>query len=166
MIKDPEKRQACGVFMNQRFIAVNTMSGWRLLIADPKGLRCRLPPDTSDFEIGSVVLSALAKSRLVHPDEDIELSKNSKIEERYVAWVADLMQTYGYKTKSALFKGMLHCDVEVKAGEMTIRPTKRERGDGFGPTLRREKDYVHLSADSSPEEVGAGVRLALSRSIG
>jgi CDI immunity protein len=166
MTYTPEHRQACAIYMNNKFIAVHTMSGWGMFMADPQGLRCRLAPDVSDSELGSTVLLALAKSRMVHPNDDPDLSSNQNIEERYHIWLADLMQSYGYKTKSALFKGMKLCNLEVKNGQMTFRPTKRERGDGFGSTLRREKDHVHLPAQSSPEEVGAAVRLALSRSIG
>lgn len=166
MIKDPEQRQACAVYMNKKFIEVETMSGWGSLRADPQGIRRRFSPEVSDLELGSAVLLALEKSRIVHPHVDPDLFDNEKGAERYFAWVAELMQSYGYRSKSDLFKGMRLCNLEIRVGQMTIRPTKRERGDGFGPTLRREKDYVILPADSSPEEVGAGVRLALSRSLG
>lgn len=163
MIYEPPQRQACGVYATRKLIAVNTMSGWGSLHGDDKGIRCLLAPDATDTELGEAVLLALSKSRIIHPDLDPDLFSNSKGAERYYAWVEDLMQTYGYRTKSALFREMLHPDIEVRNGQMTVSPTKRQRGDGFGPTLHRERDYVHLPADSSPDEVGAAVRLALSR---
>jgi len=142
------------------------MSGWGSLRADYAGLHFVLSPDASDIELGDAVLLALSKSRFVHPDSDPELFDNIRVAERYNTWITDLMNAFGYRTKTNMFKGMKSPDVEVRNGQITIIPTKRERGEGFGPTLRGEKDHVHLPANSSPEEVGAAIRLGLERCIG
>lgn len=36
-----------------------------------------------------------------------------------------------------MLKGMRYVRVEVQFDQMTVMPSKVERGEGFGPTLRR-----------------------------
>ena len=82
---------------------------------------------------------------------------------RYLAWVNQLVETYGYKTKRALFKDMKSCHIESCGGAITIRPTYHKKleawsGDGIG-----EDSYVVIPCESSPADIGAALKLAFSR---
>lgn len=157
---------SCSIFSNKKFINIKTRSGWGIFIDDPKGLDVYLAPDIDETELGSNVLAALQKSRLVRPSEDPSLFNSAEVQARYIAWIEKMLQEYQYKSKIALFKGMLNCGVSIVQNEVVIKPMKRERGDGFGSTLRAEKDYVLLPLSSKVNDIGAGVRLALSRCSG
>lgn len=73
------------------------------------------------------------------------------------------MNFYSYKTKRALFKNMMRCDIEIQEDIIIMEPNhhvKLEAWDGEGFT---EKDYVKIPADSSHEKIGKALRLAFSR---
>ena len=155
----------CGVYANSKFTSIETVSGYGIGFGDHRGVETRLDPDADKQALGEAVLSALAKSCFILPTEDPDLFDMAKARVRYDKWVAEVMTAYGYRTRGTLFKGMLHCSVDVIEGQMTISPSKRLRGEGFGPTLRGKQDHVHLPANSTPEEIGAALRLALSRCV-
>lgn len=157
---------ACHVYRNKKFISVKTMSGYGLRLGDFRAGEKRFPPDVGNDKLGEAVIEALAKSRQVSPEEDPELWDNKKHAARYVAWIQDIMETFGFRTKSLMFKGMVLCSVECSDNNIVMKPTKRVRGDGFEGTLRREKDYVIIPKDSSDEDIGANLCVALSRCFG
>ena len=165
MIKEREPVFRCYVKKNARFISIKTASGNGLIRSDYRGVETLLDPNADDLALGNAVLAALAKSRYIFPEEDMELYDWAKSNERYETWVAGLMTSYGYKTRGALFKSMLSCSIDVSKGQMTIRPSKHVGGEAWDSTLRGEQDHVHLPADSTPEEIGAALRLALSRCV-
>ncbi|EEU1774406.1 hypothetical protein EC162594_03794 [Escherichia coli O145:H28] len=49
---------------------------------------------------------------------------------------------------------------------ITIRPSFHEKLEAWSGNRINESDYVVLPADSSPTEIGSGLRLALSRCKG
>ncbi|EOB0292413.1 contact-dependent growth inhibition system immunity protein [Escherichia coli] len=162
---------------NADFICVETYSGYSSNRCDPQGVQLLNTPDIGDNELGIMVKNALAHSRFVlpaphtdvwiHPEAtfDMELYDFKRTAERYADWVKKLMMQYGYKTKKALFKGMKSCDISCDNGVITISPSRHEKLEEWGGTGRGGSDNVILPADSSPEEIGAGLRLALSRCI-
>ena len=77
-----------------------------------------------------------------------------------------LMDKYDYKTKSALFKNMRKCGVHLVNNTITIRPSFHEKLEAWSGDRFNETDYVVLCADSTTFEIGAGLRLALSRCKG
>lgn len=156
----------CHVFWNKKIIAVETMSGDGLLLSDFRAGEKRFCPDVENQMLGEAVVEALAKSRHVSREEDPELWDNEKLDARYRAWIEDIMETYAFRTKTAMFKGMVLCHVEYLGNDIVMKPRKRTRGDGFEATLRREKDYVIIPKDSSHEDIGANLRIALDRCIG
>lgn len=156
---------------NADFICVETWSGYRGgNHGDPKGKQHLLSPDAHDLALGEAVQDALAHSRWVLPTrregssypEGVEFDLSlSDYKVNYPAWVNALMERYGYKTKRALFKGMKSVSIESKNGVMTFTPShhaKLEGWEGIG-----EEATVMIPAASSPEEIGAALRLALSR---
>lgn len=159
-----QRKMAC-VYANADFICVETRSGWGRSIGDPSGLEIYLKPDEIDAELGQAILDALSKSRAVLAKDDPDLYDWRKIETRYQAWIEDVKQRYGYKTKRALFKDMMCCDIESnpKRDRLKIVPMIHNRLEGWG----REKDDgiedIVISSNSSAEEIGVALRLAFSR---
>ncbi|WP_156876972.1 contact-dependent growth inhibition system immunity protein [Paludibacterium yongneupense] len=145
---------------------------------DPKGKQHLLKPTIDGESLGVAVMDALTCSRWVlgsprpgmtFPPEvefDSDLYDNKQGADRYSVWIETLMERFNYKTKRALFKNMMNCNISIREGVMTIGPTHHEKLEGWG----REKDDgiedVVISADSTPVEIGAALRLAFSRCIG
>ncbi|WP_445497344.1 contact-dependent growth inhibition system immunity protein [Photorhabdus sp. SF281] len=146
---------------NGSFYSVKTYSGYRLLLADPQSPEHILSPDITDSQLGSAVLDSLSKSRLVDPDDDF--FDNEKTSELYDEWIKQMMKTYNYRSRRQLFKKMHNCGIQLLDSQITIRPSCHEKLDGWSGDGFSETDYVVIPADSSPEEVGAALRLAFSR---
>ncbi|TNH44804.1 contact-dependent growth inhibition system immunity protein [Photorhabdus luminescens] len=146
---------------NGDFYSVKTYSGYRLLRADPQGHEHVLSPDVTDSQLGSAVLDSLSKSRLVDPDDDF--FDNERAAERYKEWIKHLMEIYNYRSRRQLFKKMNSCDIRLLDGVITIKPSGHEKLELWTGQGIVESDYVIIPADSSPEEVGAALRLAFSR---
>ena len=75
----------------------------------------------------------------------------------------NLCEQLGYKTKRALFKKMKSCSIWLNNGKIEIGPSRQvklEAWDGI-----KDVEDVFLSLGNSAEEIGAGLRLALSRCL-
>lgn len=155
----------CAAFVNEDFICIETYSGYRSSQHDPRGAEHFLNPDASDHELGEAVFDALKHSRFVLPREDPELYDYKLAKERYSDWVASLMARYAYKTKRALFKNMKYCNIKSEGGVITIRPTYHEKLEAWSGDGISKDDYVVLPATSSEANIGAALRLALSRCV-
>ena len=164
------------VVCNNDFICVDTFSGYRGGdCRDPKGKQNLLPPDASDVALGEAVLDALAHSRWVLPAPREGSTYPAGVEfdmsmydykTNYSVRVNALMERYGYKTKRALFKGMKRVGIANENGVITMRPSHHYRLEGWEAGDLTEEDYVVIPATSPPEEIGAALRLALSRCTG
>ncbi|WP_174406745.1 contact-dependent growth inhibition system immunity protein [Desulfovibrio subterraneus] len=159
------------VVCNADFICVDTWSGYRGgTDRDPKGKQHLLSSDACDLALGEAVLDALAHSRWVLPapregvtfPEGVEFDMAvCDFKVNYPACVNALMEICGYKNKRALFKNMKRVSLESKNGVLTLTPwhhAKLEAWDGVG-----DEATVVIPATSTPEEIGAALRLALSR---
>lgn len=149
-------------YENQDFINISTFSYCGIRTRDPDGENLLLSKNTSNEELGQAALLALSKSRKIKESEYIYFDNNN-ISQRYNNWVANLMDKYGYKTKRALFKKMMRCPIEIRDGVLTISPSIHEKLEGWGGDDFTESNKVILPINSSPEEIGAGLRLAFSR---
>lgn len=155
------------VFTNQDFLSVNTYSGLGKTKRDSLFPSHLLPTDANEQSIGETILQALSNSRTLTVLEDrVAFFDLEKGKEQYAAWIAMLMEKYDYKTKKALFKDMKNCGIHCVNGVITISPTRHEKLEGWGRTKGDGIEDVILSVDSSPYEIGAGLRLALSRCKG
>ncbi len=148
------------------FLSVDTYSGLGMVGRDPLFPPNLLPPDTDDQTIGEAVLIALSNSRTLSLEESADFFDLEKGKERYAAWIAMLMERYGYKTKRALFKDMKRCSIHCLNDVITISPTRHEKLEAWGGTGRGGSDKVILPVNSPPSEIGAALRLALSRCKG
>lgn len=148
---------------NGDFYSVKTYSGNGLLRADPLGSKHLLQPIVSDQELGTSVLDALSKSRRISLDEYGDYFDHDVSNEQYKNWITEMMESYGYRSKRQLFKKMLSCSICMLDGEITIQPSSHVKLDSWSGDGISETDNVVIPADSSPEEVGAALRLAFSR---
>ena len=62
-----------------------------------------------------------------------------------------------------MFKDMKDISINLWDGLITISPSHHEKLDSWSGKGLTEADKVKLPASSSPEEIGAGLRLALRR---
>jgi hypothetical protein len=154
-------------YHTKEFLCVDTYSGLGRVGRDPAFPPHLLPPDAEDKLIGEKILQALSDSRTLNElKERIAFFDLEKGKEQYAAWIATLMGKYGYKTKRALFKDMKNCGIHCVNGVITISPTRHEKLEGWGRTKGDGIEDVILPANSSPADIGAGLRLALSRCKG
>ncbi|MDC9591491.1 contact-dependent growth inhibition system immunity protein [Xenorhabdus sp. XENO-10] len=176
---DIVKTAWASVVANEDFIGIDTYSGYRGCLRDPLGVQHLVPHSTDNKELGRLLKDALAYSRFVlpetsddgiwvHPDVtfDRELYDYDSALQRYADWVKNLMAQYQYKTKRALFKKMKRCDAVCREGKITISPTYHRALEAWSGKHLSESDNVILAADRPDAEIGAGIRLALSRCKG
>ncbi|MDK1192364.1 contact-dependent growth inhibition system immunity protein [Cronobacter dublinensis] len=155
-----------GIFCTAEFISIETYSGLGMVASDPLFPPHLLSPESDDETIGKAILQALSDSRtLTLFEERVEVFDLEKGKQRYSEWIAMLRDKYAYKTKKALFKDMKHCTIHCVNGVMNISPSRHEKLEAWGGTGRGGNDKVILSLENSPAEIGAGLRLALSRCI-
>lgn len=154
------------VFVTNEFLLIETQSGLGRVRTDPEFSPHLLQSDADDQCIGEVIYQALSKSRTLTIKECETFFDFEKGKEQYTAWIAMLMEKYGYKTKKALFKDMKNCGIHCVNGVITISPTRHEKLEGWGRTKGDGIEDVILSVNNSPTEIGAGLRLALSRCKG
>ncbi|HFP3820640.1 TPA: contact-dependent growth inhibition system immunity protein [Escherichia coli] len=151
-------------YCTKEFLLIETQSGLGRTSADPLFPPHLLLPEADDECTGETILQALSNSRTLNKLEDrVAFFDLEKGKDKYAAWIAMLMDKYGYKTKRALFKDMKHCIIHCVNGVITISPTRHEKLEGWGRTKGDGIEDVILPADSSLAEIGAGLRLALSR---
>ncbi len=148
---------------NGDFYSIQTYSGNGLLRVDPLGSNHLLQPIASDQELGKAVLDTLSKSRVIPLDECEDYFDHDASDEQYKNWITKMMESYDYRSKRQLFKKMHNCGIQLLDGQITIRPSCHEKLESWTGKTISEFDYVIIPADSSPEEVGAALRLAFSR---
>ncbi|WP_336277539.1 contact-dependent growth inhibition system immunity protein [Cronobacter dublinensis] len=154
------------IFSTPDFIIIETYSGLGMVARDPLFPPHLLSPESDDETIGKAILQALSDSRTLTSIEDrVELFDLEKGKQRYTERIAMLRGKYGYKSKKSLFKDMKYCSIHCVNGVINISPSRHEKLEAWGGTGRGGNDKVILSLENSPAEIGAGLRLALSRCI-
>lgn len=163
--KDQDYWASC--YHKTEFLLIETQSGLGMVAADPLFPSHLLPTDVDDHCLGETILQALSDSRTLNAlDERVAFFDLERGKEQYAAWKAMLMEKYGYKTKKALFKDMKNCGIHLINGVIKISPTRHEKLEAWGRTKGDGIEDVILPVDSSPAEIGAGLRLALNRCKG
>ncbi|WP_301818793.1 contact-dependent growth inhibition system immunity protein [Neisseria maigaei] len=149
-------------YANEEALIVQTCSGLGLTAIDHLYPPHILPLDTDNETLGTTVLQALANSRTFVYDspEDQDFFDTEKFRQRYEDWVANLCGNLGYKTRRALFKNMMSVDIWLHNGCLKISPSRHVKPEAWDAI---DTDNVILSLDNSPEEIGTGLKLALSR---
>lgn len=158
-----ESRSRARALKNEKFICIETYSGYRCSQSDPIGVQHLLHLDVSDENLGLAVRDALVRSRFVLPREDPELYDPKRIDERYSAKVERLISLYKYKSRRDLFRNMISCDIEMYGGKIEILPSFHDQLEGWSGDGISDDDCVTLSAEDSAAAIGAALRLAFSR---
>lgn len=147
---------------NEKALIIQTQSGLGLTAIDYLYPPRIFPLDTDNETLGTAVLQALANSRafVYNSPEEQDFFDAEKSHRRYESWVSSLCETLGYKTKRALFKNMMSCSVWLNNGRLEINPSRHVKLEAWDAI---DAEDVILSLDNTPEEIGAGLKLALSR---
>lgn len=162
MVFDQEQHYSAFVKFNETAIIIQTQSGNGLMAIDYMYQPHILPLDIDDVILGNTLLQALSDSRTLTPgsDESIEFFDLAKGKERYENWVDRLHQSLDYKSKKALFKNMMSCSISLFNGMIEISPSRHVKlhaWDGLD-----DDKTITLPSDSTPSEIGRGLRLAMS----
>ena len=161
MTFNQEQDYWAGYKVNERALIIQTWSGFGRYAPDHLYPPHILPLDADNETLGTTVLQALANSRTLDNEaERIDFLKQESFKPRYEDWVANLCGNLGYKTRRALFKNMMSVDIWLHNGCLKISPSRHVKLEAWDAI---DADDVILSLDNSPEEIGAGLRLALSR---
>ena len=163
MTFNQEQDYWAGYKANERALIIQTWSGFGRHAPDHLYPPYILPLDADNETLGTTVLQALANSRTFVYDssEDQDFFDTEKFRQRYEDWVANLCGNLGYKTRCALFKNMMSGgDIWLHNGCLKISPSRHVKPEAWDAI---DADDVILLLDNSPEEIGAGLRLALSR---
>ena len=154
----PVWNKSVEVLYNKDFISIRAYSGDGLYMVDPEAEEYLLEPSISNEILGESVLKSLKQSRFLEDEEFVLIHTNCQ--ENYEAWVEKIKKLYGYKTRKAMFKKMNRCSIECDNTIILIEPFYHEKIEAWsGMKIQR----VKIPADSSPEEIGAALRLAFSR---
>ena len=161
MTFNQEQDYWAGYKVNERALIIQTWSGFGRYAPDHLYPPHILPLDTDNETLGTTVLQALANSRTLDNEaERIDFLKQESFKPRYEDWVANLCGNLGYKTRRALFKNMMSGDIWLHNGCPKISPSRHVKLEAWDAI---DADDVILLLDNSPEEIGAGLKLALSR---
>lgn len=152
-------------FQNQDFIWIYTDSGRGLCAYDPQGKDIVLQPDADDNTLGIAVREALAASRFLSVKEARTFLDYRLDGGEYDDRIKALMHMYGYKRKSAMFRRMKCCGICLSASGIKMSPLIHGRSDNWGRKTTDQIEDVFIPGHSSPEEIGAALRVALSRCV-
>jgi hypothetical protein len=155
-------RQWAEIHRTEKFISIEPLSGYRMVVREDEGYIVYLPPDTSDEALGAALLEVLGKSRFVLPDDDPDLLKVERYRQCDRNWENDFMGRYGYKTKRDAYKNMNWCRAKRSEGKISIQPHHRRDKPGEWRWLPPEQ-HVVISETQNAAVVGAALRLALNR---
>lgn len=156
-----ENQYFASLYANEKAFVVQTQSGFRLLMLDTLFPPHILLPDIDNNLLGQAVFKALKNSRTFKygSEEYKNFFEPKQRVQRYNQWVDHVQETLGYKTKSALFRKMMMCSINMNSKEIVISPNKHIRSDAWEGI--DEKDII-MPADSNCLEIGLGVKQALS----
>jgi len=160
-----EKKQGknATIVATPRYYDVATMSGSGLLYTDPDCDGALLDHDEDDATIGSAILTALSNSRFVTSEElhHVVKSRLQEIKDKAAQRGRLCAERYAYKNRTEMNKETKHVHVRLSEGQMTFRPNHTRSQSAYSGLS--EDQHVIISGDSSPAEIGAAFRLALSR---
>jgi hypothetical protein len=159
-----EEKAWAKVHANRSFLFIETLSGcWLAHIPDPQGKQFYFHPDFTDEDCGEALIAALAASRKVEPEDKSFYVPEREFKSRRKRWVKQTMVRFGYRSKYDMFRDMQLCMVKVNNGVIQIAPGRHTELEVWDRKGIKETDDVFIPLSSSPQKVGAALRLALSR---
>ena len=159
------KKYATSSF-NGDFIDFITMSHGGMMYAEPSASPLFLPPDADDAILGLTLRTALNASKQISAAEFYKLFQSGLVQQLGKEREAKTMQTYGYKTKRALYKHMLICDIKLVDGWLDISPTHSDQKGGYKRLSTDGRENIRLPDTVSDAELGAALREGFKRCTG
>jgi hypothetical protein len=153
--------QYADISRTEKFICVQPMSGYRMILPEDDGYVIYLAPDAGDDALGRALLEALDRSRFIPPPNEPEFFKWERYMLCHHNWQKDFMRRYGYKTKHDAYKNMNFCRAERSEGKISIKPHKRDKLESFRDLPADKTVVVPATADAAT--AGTALKLALDR---
>jgi hypothetical protein len=161
-VKDEFGKRA-EAWATDRFIHVDTCSGYGCCRIDVRGAHISLAPSVDSESLGKAVVMALSKSRVLNVDEVDAFFDLQTTEREYEEWVQNLMNAYGYRTRRALFKTMKHCSLRNIGGTITFGPSNHEKLEGWGREAGDGIEDVVIPENSDFGTIGIALQEAFRR---
>jgi hypothetical protein len=161
MFTEKDWGKSASSLMNEKFITIQSYSGYSLSVIDFTQPEFLFDVSVSDEELGKAVVESLKNSRFLELEKARALRKIT--DENYPKWISRLMEKYDYKTKRTLFKNMLNCSIELEEGTIIIGPSHHDQLEGWSGNNRTERNKVLVPFTAPHAEIGAALRLAFSR---
>lgn len=162
MIKQPELVKNSIIYFNGEYFIILTMSGYRARRHDYSRKEFILTNETSDRNLGMAAIEAANASRFVTPD-DTDFYSLDKLEKNHKIWLEDKLKKLNIKTKTTFLKSLIMCNLIIKDGLITIKPSHHDRLEAWsGSGITRENDVI-IPSSADFDKTGAGIRLAFTR---
>jgi hypothetical protein len=163
---EPIKRlpfhQSADIYITDKFISVEPMSGYGQVLPEDEGDVTYLPSDVADEALGRVLLDALDKSRFIWPPDEPEFFEWQRYMRCYKNRENDFMRQHGYKTKRALYKNMKWCRAKRAEANISIQPHQRREKPGEWKWLPPQQNII-IPETRDAAAVGSALRLAFVR---
>jgi hypothetical protein len=154
--------QWADIYVTDKLISVEPMSGYRHVLPEDEGDVTYLPIDATDEMLGRVLLSALDKSRFIWPFDEPEFFKWQRYMQCFKDRENDFMRQHGYKTKRALYKNMKWCRAKKAEAKISIQPHQRREKPGEWKWLPPQQNII-IPETHDAAAVGSALRLAFDR---
>lgn len=157
------------VFEKRPWANIIARSGYRATFDHADAYCDFIPFPLTDESVGRSVVKALSASqfhdpRISPPESLSSFGDYAKVIERYKRWTGFVKSRYPGLSSRMVFRGMKCCNVtfNVQDNVIVIEHTFQQKTDEWVHP-QEGADVVSVSYNSAPEEIGAAVRLALSR---
>jgi hypothetical protein len=149
------------IHATDKYILLESASGYIVSGPDPAGYRVYLDPDTSSEVLGSEFFRALSGSRILDVDTERDLFLPERVDREYKLWIEELKSRFGYGSRRAALKDVKYCAVRKLHGEIVFMPHEHPEPEMW----RRldDKAFITIPENATPDQAGAAIRLALSR---
>lgn len=159
--KDFPFSQWADIHGTEKFVCVETLSGYRMVQREDDGYRIYLARDAAEDALGEALLEALDRSRFIWPPDEREFFEWQRYMRCRHNWQKDFMARYGYKTKRDAYKNMDWCRARRCEGKISIQPHKHDNSEYFR-NLPADRTVV-IPETKDAAVAGAALRLALDR---
>jgi hypothetical protein len=154
------------IFFNNDFYEFATIDQGMINIGSLDVETLILPPDATDISLGIALRQALKDSKEIPFADFQKIWKAQDMNKRDADRVDNLINKFGYKNKSKLYKNMRCCWVSVKNGMIQIQPTRHKSIDSYAGISADGSEIIYLSESVSDAELGISVREGFKRCIG
>jgi len=154
--------RACA-FFNHDFFWIQTQSTGMIAYGEPDAAPYYLPPDIEDTALGEKLRAALNASKKVSTDEFHKIINSGVLNQRQREQEDFLMQSYGYKTRRALYKNMANCSIELSDGQIKITPMHHKSIDGYSSRKDTGPFSLYVSELEPDNKFGAALREGFKR---